>query len=96
MAEHLLSPAIVYVAVWNHRPIGVSGHLGDVKAAALAREFRYDTEPPERHWEHRPGDDSWQLKVISPTTGRSVMRSVFIYPTAIVDAPDAQPITPSA
>ena len=80
-------PAVVYVAVWNDRPIGVSSHLGDVKAAAVARESKYDPEPREYRWDEHLGGGYWDLMFLNARTGRWNRTTTVIYAAPIVDAP---------
>ncbi len=80
-------PATIYVAVWNDRPIGVSGHLGDALAAAVAREFQYATEKPEHRWDPHPGGGYWDLMILNAKTKRWNRTTTETEITLTVDLP---------
>lgn len=80
-------PKSVYVAVWNGRPIGASTHLGDVKAAAVARESQYLSDSPEYRWDHFDGAESWDLMQLNRLTGRWNRTATLVFAVPIVDAP---------
>jgi hypothetical protein len=83
----MTQPTTVYVAMRGQYPIGVSGHLADAQAAALAQESKYDREPREYRWDETYQGQTWQLMVRNEHTRRWGKCLVSVHAAPVVDTP---------